>query len=199
MSRLEIHDLSAEGLGPLSLTLSDGQCVGISGPSGSGKTRLLRALADLDVHQGRVALDGVSRERFRPPDWRRQVGLLPADNHWWHECVGDHLGEVDESTLEQLGLEPGLLTQPVARLSSGERQRFALLRLLANRPAVLLLDEPTANLDAQSAARVEERLGRYRTDARAGMLWVSHDPGQIGRVASRHFRMQGGRLHEAPG
>ncbi len=181
------------------MTVREGECLGISGPSGSGKTRLLRAIADLDVHEGRVSLDGVPREHFRPSDWRRRVGLLPADNHWWLERVRDHLpGEIDEEALERLGLEPDLLIQPVARLSSGERQRFALLRLLANRPAVLLLDEPTANLDAHSAARVEELLGRYRTDARAGVLWVSHDPEQIRRVARRHLRMAGGQLREAP-
>lgn len=177
--------------------MTGGQCVGISGPSGSGKTRLLRAIADLDVHEGQVALDGVARERFRPSDWRRRVGLLPADNHWWLERVVDHVREVDEEALERLGLEQDLLVQPVARLSSGERQRFALLRLLANRPTVLLLDEPTANLDAHSAARVEELLARYQKDAGAGVLWVSHDLEQIRRVASRRFRMEHGQLREA--
>ncbi len=179
--------------------MTDGECVGISGPSGSGKTRLLRAVADLDVHEGQVALDGVPREHFRPSDWRRRVGLLPADNHWWLERIGDHLGDIDEEALERLGLEPDLLTQPVTRLSSGERQRFALLRLLANRPVVLLLDEPTANLDAQSAARVEALLECYRRSARASVLWVSHDLEQIRRVARHRLRMQHGQLHEAPG
>ena len=82
----------------------------------------------------------------------------------------------------------------VARLSSGERQRLALLRVLANRPPVLLLDEPTANLDEATTARVEALLKDYRTLHGAGVLWVSHDPQQLRRVADRHLRIADGRL-----
>lgn len=196
LSRIEIRNLRAEGLGPLSLDLADGECVCLSGPSGSGKTRFLRAIADLDPHAGEVALDAVPRARFRAPEWRRRVGLLPAENHWWLERVGDHFRDLGQDQLDALGLERDLLAHPVARLSSGERQRFALLRLLANQPRALLLDEPTANLDARSAARVEAVLERYRRRHRAGMLWVSHDPEQIRRLGARHLRLRQGRLDE---
>jgi ABC-type iron transport system FetAB ATPase subunit len=84
----------------------------------------------------------------------------------------------------------------VARLSSGERQRLALLRLLANTPRVLLLDEPTANLDPASTLRVEAVIGEFRKTHRAAVIWVSHDPAQIARVANRHLRVSGSELRE---
>jgi putative ABC transport system ATP-binding protein len=86
----------------------------------------------------------------------------------------------------------------VARLSSGERQRFALLRLLANRPRVLLLDEPTANLDPDNVIRVEKLVATYMAAEGAGVLWVSHDPLQTTRVARRTLWMEAGRLSREP-
>jgi len=84
----------------------------------------------------------------------------------------------------------------VSRLSSGEHQRLALLRLLSNRPKVLLLDEPTANLDPVNAQRVEKLLEDYRTQQKSSFLWISHDTQQIQRVAARHFVLREGRLFE---
>ena len=81
----------------------------------------------------------------------------------------------------------------VARLSSGERARLALIRLWSYRPQALLLDEPTANLDPESAHAME----RWLTDvARQGrsLLWVSHDRDQVERVADRAFDIRKGRL-----
>jgi len=98
--------------------------------------------------------------------------------------------------VEALGLDARLLGEPVARLSSGERQRCALLRLLANEPQVLLLDEPTANLDPLSAQRVEAVVADYRQTRQAAVIWVSHDPAQIARVADRHLRFADGTLQE---
>ena len=91
-----------------------------------------------------------------------------------------------------------MLDEPVARLSSGERQRFALLRLLANRPRVLLLDEPTANLDPDNVTRVENLIAAYLSTEDAAVLWVSHDPLQISRVAHRRMRLEAGRLMREP-
>jgi ABC-type iron transport system FetAB ATPase subunit len=88
------------------------------------------------------------------------------------------------------------MTWHVSRLSSGERQRLALLRLLGNRPKVLLLDEPTANLDSENTLKVEKLLHIYRKQQQSALLWISHDPEQIRRVGTRHFILRNGRLEE---
>jgi ABC-type sulfate/molybdate transport systems ATPase subunit len=196
VSRLHIEGLRFQHRGPIDLTIDSGECVALSGPSGSGKTLLLRAVADLDPHEGHVFLDGSESQSVEPPVWRRRVGLLFPESRWWFETVGEHIGELEPRWLAQLGLDPGVLRWPVAHLSTGERQRLAVVRLLANRPEALLLDEPTANLDSESAVRMETLLADYRSETGTAVLWVSHDPVQARRVASRLFRLEDGRLVE---
>ena len=183
-------------IGPVSFSLDAGECLCLSGPSGTGKSLLLRAIADLDPHEGSVWLDGTASDAIAPALWRCRVGLLPPDSSWWLPRAIDHFHDGQPLPLDSLGLEPGLLGEPVARLSSGERQRLALLRLLANTPRVLLLDEPTANLDPASTLRVEAVIGEFRKTHQAAVIWVSHDPAQIARVANRHLRVSGSELRE---
>lgn len=194
MERLHIAAVCCDGLGPIDLTVAAGECVCLSGPSGAGKTRLLRAIADLDPHAGTVSLDGVTAVRMAPPDWRRTVALLPADSRWWGERVAEHFPRGTEPDLAQVGLPQTALQWNVERLSSGERQRLALLRVLANQPRVLLLDEPTANLDAQNTERIEALIAAYRSTHSAAVIWVSHDAQQIARVADRALSLENGRL-----
>jgi len=197
---LEIRELRFLDWGPLSLSIAAGECVGVTGESGSGKSLLLRAIADLDPHGGTVALDGSDCSAFAAPEWRRRVAMLPAESRWWFDRVADHFPAEGTSTLAadlvELGFDgTDVLAWEVARLSAGERQRLALARLLCRDPQALLLDEPTANLDAGATDRVERLLGRRALTA----LWVSHDPGQLRRVARRSFRMEGRALREEPG
>jgi ABC-type iron transport system FetAB ATPase subunit len=193
---LQIKKLQRLLIGPLSLAIDAGQCLGISGPSGTGKSLLLRAIADLDPHDGEVWLEGVRCRDISPVQWRTRVGLLPPESCWWLARVVDHFRNGTPVPLEALGLSPAILQEPVVRLSSGEKQRLALLRLLANRPQVLLLDEPTANLDPANTQRVEEFISDYRQDRSAAVIWVSHDREQIARIANRHFMMVDGQLQE---
>lgn len=196
---LAVQDLEFDHRGRFDVILHAGECIGLSGPSGSGKTRLLRCIADLDVHRGRVWMQGVAREDIPPPSWRRQVALLPAESAWWHDEVGAHFAETPASrTLESLGFTDEVLRWRVDRLSSGEKQRLAVLRVLAIRPRVLLLDEPTANLDDENIDRVESLVQTYLVEANAGSIWVSHDERQLRRVAGRRYRIVQGRL-VAPG
>lgn len=197
MSRLRVIELANAFIGPLNFEARGAECICISGPSGSGKTSLLRAIADLDVHDGNVVLDGIECNGLRAPDWRRRVGLLPAESDWWYEHVGEHFAAVSEDGLKQLGFDSSMLGRKVLRLSSGERQRLALLRLLANEPQVLLLDEPTASLDPKNTRRAEQLIAKYRRKHSAPVLWVSHDPRQIKRVCDRHLRLRAGRLQSA--
>jgi len=179
--------------------VAEGECVCLSGPSGVGKTLFLRAVADLDPHEGRVSVDGVACEAVSAPNWRRRVGMLPAESQWWHEQVGPHFHQPRETWLAMLGFAPEAMGWQVSRLSTGERQRLALLRLLDNAPEALLLDEPTASLDPTSVERVETLIAGYRAERGAAVLWVSHDPQQIARVAHRHGVLRDGGLLEMTG
>jgi ABC-type iron transport system FetAB ATPase subunit len=194
---LTLSGLRTALLSPVHLELGRGECVTLSGVSGAGKTQLLRAIADLDPHQGEVLLAGQTQETFAAPEWRRRVAFLPAESHWWGTRVEEHFRSLAPGLLEILGLDPRCPTWEVERLSSGERQRLALARLLSGDPEVLLLDEPTANLDPGNARRIEELIEKYRRQHGAGVLWVSHDPEQSRRVGDRAFTLREGRLEAA--
>ncbi len=192
--------LSVRGLATLTLRdvefdLRPGECVAVHGPSGSGKSLLLRALADLDPSRGTVRLDGVERQSLPGPEWRRRVRYLAAEPGWWAERVREHFPDWTAAVplVRRLGLPDDVGEAAVLRLSTGERQRLALVRALARPPRVLLADEPTAALDAASAAAVEALVAELSA---AGMmvLWVGHDPAQTTRVASRALRIDGDRL-----
>jgi ABC-type iron transport system FetAB ATPase subunit len=198
-SLLQIKELRRLMLGPLSFSVGAGDCLCLSGPSGAGKTLLLRAIADLDPHAGEVWLDGAACGTFAPEDWRRDVGLLPPESSWWLPGVREHFHNGVPVPLDQVGLDTAILDKPVRQLSSGEKQRLALMRLLANRPRVLLLDEPTANLDAGNTRRIEAVIAGYRREHGAAVVWVSHDREQIGRVAGRHLELVDGQLREGAG
>ncbi len=188
---LEVRELKRLHVGPISLRLFPGQCLCITGPSGSGKTLFLRAIADLDPSEGEVLLEGVPRERFRPSEWRTLVGMLPSEVLWWRPKVREHFRRKPERWwFEALALPFVSLDWEVERLSSGEKQRLGLLRLLANRPRVLLLDEPTANLDQVNTLRVERLVLDYLEKGNAA-LWVTHDGGQIGRMGGPVLRISG--------
>ena len=182
----------ATPLQPVDMDLDGGAIVLLSGPSGAGKSLLLRAIADLDPNAGEVFLDGAARSDMRPTEWRRRVGLLPAESGWWGERVSDHFpppaGGAAEwlvpTLLSTLGFGTDVLDWEVLRLSTGERQRLALVRLLANGPEALLLDEATANLDPANRERAEALIMEYRDQHGAPVLWVSHDPDQRARLAT---------------
>jgi ABC-type iron transport system FetAB ATPase subunit len=183
----------------LHIVLKPGDCLGITGPSGCGKSRLLRRLADLDPHDGEMRLDGVEFDRMPATDWRCRVGLLPADSQWWADRVGAHFAsEPPVDWLSGVGLPAECLSWEAARLSSGERARLALLRLLVNRPRVLLLDEPCANLDSRSGLQVEKLVLDYLHDSGAAAIWVAHDDAQLARVASQRLSLDAhGQVAEA--
>ncbi|MEA3277895.1 MAG: ATP-binding cassette domain-containing protein [Pseudomonadota bacterium] len=243
MAGLRLEGVRTRVLRPIDLELAAGELVFVSGPSGSGKSLLLRAVADLDPHEGEVWLDGTARSSLPAPQWRRRVGLLPAESHWWGDKVSDHFpgalgkrwtpspflpgsseggagGSVrDDSApthsisapaanrdseaappsdlltlFEWLGFGREVLDWSVARLSTGERQRLALARLLANGPEALLLDEATANLDPPNRERAEAIIENYRSERRAPVLWVSHDPDQRRRLGGRRLVISDGLL-----
>ena len=194
MSQLKIRGLTVNGLQPIDLALAEKECVVISGASGSGKSLLLKAIADLIPHQGDVWLGETACSQIPAHQWRRQVGMLAAESQWWSERIIDHIAEPDMELLPQLGLTTEALQWEVARCSTGEKQRLALLRLLSQHPKVLLLDEPTASLDHKSVLLVEQLVASYQQQYAAIVIWVSHDDAQVKRVATRHFHIEAGCL-----
>ena len=195
---LTVSNLIRPGLAPVSFELQRGERVILQGPSGSGKTLLLRALADLDPTDGRVALEGHDRESMSGPQWRRRVVYLPAEPGWWAELPEEHFTATTADLapqLERIGLSRDVMKRPIRLLSTGERQRLALLRALEHRPEVLLLDEPTGPLDEETTAAVEALLREKQANGLA-LLWVTHDKRQAGRVATRRFWIDRGRLRE---
>lgn len=199
MTSLTLHNISVGALESVNLSLQSGDIVCVSGPSGSGKSRLLRAVADLDPHQGTVALDDMQQGSVPGHRWRRQVMMVPADSQWWYENVEAHFEPEQRTLPSALGLPPEAMSWTVSRLSSGERQRLAIARALARQPKVLLLDEPTANLDLDMTRQVEDWLFQEIRTRNLIVIWIAHDIGQIERVASRHYRIQGNTLEPVDG
>lgn len=194
---LSARGLHRLGISPIDFDLPDGGCLGISGPSGVGKTVLLRMLADLDPHEGDVLLNGRSQQDTPPCEWRRQVTLLAAESQWWAPRVRDHFADGEVPLLEELGFEKNPADWEIERLSSGERERLALARVLALEPRVLLLDEPTANLDDRNSARVERLIAEWRRGEKRAVVWVSHDRDQLGRVADQRLHLEDGEWSTA--
>jgi ABC-type iron transport system FetAB ATPase subunit len=193
---LRLEDLKIPDVEPISLTVASGECVGLSGESGSGKTRLLRAIADMDEHSGQVYENDVAQDQVRAHEWRRRVALLPAESQWWFDTIEEHFDAHDEH-IQALGFESDVMNWHISRCSSGEKQRLSVLRMLSNCPRVLLLDEPTANLDENNAARVEELVKKYLARHNAIAIWVSHDESQLRRVAQKRYHLSDGQLKKA--
>jgi len=192
-----VQALIPYGLNPVSFSLADGQCYAVFGKSGSGKSLLLRAIADLDPNAGDVLLDDRSRADFSAPSWRQSVVYVPAEAGWWADTVGAHFPDFKAAMrlLEALYIPKSCADWPILRLSTGERQRLALIRAFLLKPRVLLLDEPTSGLDANATESVEGLINDYLADGMS-VLWVTHDMVQAKRVAKRGLSISDGTVTE---
>lgn len=198
MAVLSLERIAVGALENIHLDVAAGEIVCLSGPSGCGKSRLLRAVADLEIHSGTARLGEMEQGAVAGHRWRRSVMMVPAESAWWFDTVGDHLHKPVPEALDALGFSEETVHWSVSRLSSGEKQRLALARALSREPRALLLDEPTANLDETTTRRVEDWLLPLIRARRLPVLWVAHGEEQIRRLADRHFRIEGARLVEEP-
>jgi len=194
---LHVENLKRLMIGPVSFEVKGGECVAITGPSGAGKSVLLRSIADLDPNSGEVTAQGVQRSKITAPEWRKQVAMLPAESGWWAEQVGAHFQNLEavKALLPKVALSVDAMGWEVARLSTGEKHRLALLRCLEADPKVLLLDEPTAALDHETTLKVEALLGELLAKG-TSILIVTHDSAQAKRLADRTMHLEDGILRE---
>jgi putative ABC transport system ATP-binding protein len=189
-----------------------GEFVSVEGPSGCGKTTLLNLLGLLDSPtHGEVRWDGLSvgrrtdRERARMR--LEEVGFIFQRFYLLPMLTAVENVEVPMAALrvprverrrrasELLG-EVGLAGRERAyphRLSGGEEQRVAIARALANRPGLLLADEPTGELDSKNADAILDLLARVHADRKASLVVVTHNP-EVAARASRHLGMRDGRI-----
>jgi ABC-type lipoprotein export system ATPase subunit len=125
---------------------------------------------------------------------------VSAESGWWADTVIEHFRGSTRDAIEilsaRLGLRDELIDAPVTQLSTGEKQRLALMRAMLPNPPVLLLDEPTGPLDEDSVVRVEALL-QERMASGISILMVTHDPNQAQRLGSERYRMTARRMEKA--
>lgn len=199
-------------LSDVSFGLAPGQSVSIIGPSGTGKSTLLNIVGSLDkptagsVRLGEIevsALQGDALADFRS----RQVGFVFQDHHLLAQCSalenvllptlaagGSHGSARARDVLDRVGLAERMHSFP-AELSGGERQRVALARALVNDPPLVLCDEPTGNLDPETAARVGDLLLALSREHGAMVVVVTHNMA-LARLCGRCLELRDGLLSE---
>lgn len=175
---------------------SSGKCHCIIGGNGAGKTTLLKIMAGLEKQDGGeirlpdkcitysgsnpYMLQGTVRENIAYPMTLKRQGASIDVNRI-------------ETICKRLGLD-SLMQQEARTLSAGEKQKVALARAMVWDPEILLLDEPTANIDRDTVESIEKLLGEFVTDSGRTLIVVSHDHGQAIRISDSIWRLDCGRL-----
>ncbi|MGN6579601.1 MAG: ABC transporter ATP-binding protein [Bordetella sp.] len=218
MASLSLHAVSKlygahRAVDAVSFGVDAGEFLALLGPSGCGKTTLLRLIAGFEAPSaGRIELDGqvvAEGPRIVPPE-NRGIGMVFQSYALWPTMtVADNVafalrlrkmpGAQRErrvaETLEAVGLA-ALAQRKPHELSGGQRQRVALARCLAMRPAVMLLDEPLANLDVHLRATLQQEFKQLHRETGATFLYVTHDQGEAMAMADRIAVMRDGRIEQ---
>jgi molybdate transport system ATP-binding protein len=204
----------AKQLGEFSLQIafeSTSRITGFYGPSGSGKSSLVNIIAGLsEPDRGRIVVEGEvlddTAEHVHVAPHKRRIGYVFQDARLFpHLSVAQNLdygrrmnglprdGAHPERIVNMLDIGH-LLTRRPAQLSGGERQRVALGRALLLKPRLLLLDEPLGALDLDRREEILPYLERLRDEENVPMVYVSHDPDEIRRLAGQVVMLKGGRV-----
>src|SRR5690242_7302641 len=214
---IELRGLTASFAGRtvvdgVSLSVSTGETLGIVGESGSGKSTILRVIAGLHREwRGSLALDGTPLGPNRPRGFARRVQMVFQDpygslhpRHTVDRALAEPLAihgiadaaERITAALAAVGLEGGHRFRYPHQLSGGQRQRVAIARALILEPDLVLLDEPTAALDAVLQAEILALLERLRRERRLAYILVSHNLAVVARLCDRIAVMREGRAVE---
>ena len=202
-----------EALRGVSFTLESGEFAFVTGRSGAGKSTLLKLIPAIErPTAGSVVVNGQNvgaLKRAALPYLRRNLGLVFQDQKLLYdrsvydnvmlplafsELGGREAARRARAALEKVGLLAREKANPI-QLSGGEQQRLAIARAVVNRPSVLIADEPTANLDAESAAAILEIFAAFN-QVGVTVLVATHDEALIGRFARRVLRLARGRIVE---
>jgi iron(III) transport system ATP-binding protein len=196
------------------LAIADGEFFALLGPSGCGKTTLLRLIAGFEAPDDgivRLGEDIVSRSGWALPPERRQIGMVFQSYALWPQMnVSENVGfslrvrrvpKAERSrrvadALAMVGLET-MATRKPHELSGGQRQRVALARCFAMQPAVVLLDEPLANLDVHLRESMQQEFANFHRKLGATFIYVTHDQAEAMALADRVAVMDEGRIEHA--
>ena len=205
---------SLDVLNDVSLSLSAGENIAIMGPSGSGKSTLLSILGTLErPSSGKIAIDGINPFDLPEPQLAafrsRQIGFVFQDHHLLPQCTvlenvlvpflaDGQAGEKEIAhanlLLDRVGLAERSLHRP-AQLSGGERQRAALARALVRGPKLLLADEPTGNLDRDTATSITKLLLELQQESSAVLVVVTHST-SLAQMLQRRQVIENGQLSD---
>jgi ABC-2 type transport system ATP-binding protein len=190
----------------ISFALSPGSCTALLGGNGAGKTTTISTIMGLvEQSSGEVRVLGAKMPRqrhlvlhrmnFESPYVNMPMRLTVRQNltvfGMLYGC--DDIGERIRSLSDELELDE-FIDRPTGKLSAGQKTRVALAKSLVNSPEILLLDEPTASLDPDTADWVRGRLERYRRERQATVLLASHNMGEVERLCDRVIMLKTGRI-----
>jgi len=213
----DMGETTVEALRGINLEVARGQFVALVGPSGSGKSTLLNLIGGLDrPTDGELWVNGVelsaSKEKTLTEHRRQRVGfvfqsfnLLPRLTALENVALPlmftgaperERLGRARE-LLSQVGLEGRLEHRPT-QLSGGEQQRVAIARALVSRPAIILADEPTGNIDSVTGAEIMALLRCLNRDQGVTLLLVTHNP-EAAAFADRVIQVRDGQIVQTEG